>query len=189
MCRQVSWLTARTLVSSLPGVDPSGPASGVKWRKLAAYSCGGSPGLRSHPIRTVFPFSPARDLPHWNRHGRKGPDRCHGVKRGKKGVAQKHIQPPESAARSRSIAGPRQIKSAAPTAASPKKAAHTQPRTPGGRTGKASVDFVALGLMLFSRLQIGSLHFAAQGLPGSANAPAPQTRQAPPKSTTSHRTT
>lgn len=39
------------------------------WRELAAYSCGGSPGVARLLARTGFPFSPGWLAPPRNRHG------------------------------------------------------------------------------------------------------------------------
>jgi|APFre7841882724_1041349.scaffolds.fasta_scaffold222150_2 hypothetical protein len=60
MYRQVSWLAALALPVRLP--DAAGPkpvaVSVALWGKLAAYSCGGSLGVGSKMILTVFPFHP-----------------------------------------------------------------------------------------------------------------------------------
>jgi hypothetical protein len=61
MYRQVSWLAALALPVRLPGyARPCQPdaKSVASWGKLAAYSCGGSPGIGSRAILTHVPYSP-----------------------------------------------------------------------------------------------------------------------------------
>jgi hypothetical protein len=57
MCWQVSWLAAQTLSPAFPASDQTDPDQWHSWCKLAAYSCGGSPGI-AH--RALKPFSTHR---------------------------------------------------------------------------------------------------------------------------------
>ena len=54
LSRQVSWLAGRGGCQAFPALV----ASGTKRQPLAAYSCGGSPGLAAQGRRTGFPLSP-----------------------------------------------------------------------------------------------------------------------------------
>jgi hypothetical protein len=95
MCWQVSWLAAQTLTPAFPASDQTDPDQWHSWCKLAAYSCGGSPGI-AH--RALKPFC-AHRIPIFTGHNfrRAGTftiimcsDRITAVKRrSNKGVARK----------------------------------------------------------------------------------------------------
>ncbi len=73
MRRQVSWLAAQTLPPAFPTSDQTDPGQWHMWQKLAAYSCGGSPGITFAETRfsARAPDSHFHRIPltrHRNRH-------------------------------------------------------------------------------------------------------------------------